>query len=993
MALEARLLAGLALALSVVYCATPIAIRVADRLHFYDHPVGYKGHAAPTPYLGGAAVVGGFLLALVALTGDWQRTLPVAGGVLLLCAVGTLDDRGHLAPLERVAVEVTLGVLLWRLGLGWDLGFGTGLDLAATCFWVVAVVNAFNLFDNMDGATSSMAGVVAAMLALVGLIEGDAWLAVASAALCGACLGFLPHNLLVSPARIFLGDGGSLPIGFAVAALAMAGAREATAEWQSLAMGLLFVGIPALDTALVVISRRRRGISVLTGGRDHLTHRTHVRMRSAKAVAVTLGAAQALVSALAIMALEGGSAAVVLLVLLYVTGVGVTVAVLDRGQEPLTAGGHPGAAALGSGRSGAPAPVAAAALLAVFAIALGLSPFARGFYESAVWAPAGLGVLAVVTAVALARPVRTERRAKLTLAAVAALGVWALLSSLWADSVEQAVAGGNRVLVYALVLGGLLLLMRTPRLAAVALAALAATGVLVAAVVTVRMLAGDASVLFLGGRLDGPLGYVNGQAACFLLALWPCVAAAEQRKSALLAGAAAGGATLLGCVVLLSQSRGAALAAVGSAAVVLALVPGRLLRAWLLLLITGGVALAAPALLDVYELAAGAAAPEDALRTAGRGALLAALGVGAVWGAMTAVPAPASRRVGAAAGAALAVLAAAVLAAGAANAGAIAGDLERQYDAFVQLDAGPAGAPEEEPTRLVSGAGNRYDYWRVAVTAWRDRPLAGYGSGNYDRPYFQWRRTSEDVRQPHSLELQVASELGLVGIGLLALAVAGVGWGAARWGRAARAPGLTRVLAVGATGIGAAWLLHASVDWTHLLPGVTGAALVAAAVLLMPVGGARATPARTSRRGRLLPAVAAGVILALAGASLSRQTMSEHFLRTAAGAIAEDPAAALRDADRTLRLDPEALGAYHIKAAALARFGEAEAATAALREGARREPGDFVTWALLGDLSVRRGQLGRAAGHYRRALALNPGDPSLRELARDPRAALSGPGR
>ncbi|MDX6723612.1 MAG: UDP-GlcNAc:undecaprenyl-phosphate/decaprenyl-phosphate GlcNAc-phosphate transferase, partial [Solirubrobacteraceae bacterium] len=159
---ETRALLGLAVALAVVYSATPLAIRVADRLQFYDKPAGYKGHARPTPYLGGAAVMAGFLLALVIVTGDWGRTLPLLGGMAVLLAVGTVDDRRNVSPLWRVAVEVALAWMLWQTGMGWDLGLGSGVDLALTIAWTVGVVNAFNLFDNMDGAASTMALVVSA---------------------------------------------------------------------------------------------------------------------------------------------------------------------------------------------------------------------------------------------------------------------------------------------------------------------------------------------------------------------------------------------------------------------------------------------------------------------------------------------------------------------------------------------------------------------------------------------------------------------------------------------------------------------------------------------------------------------------------------------------------------------------------------------------------------------------------------------------------------
>ncbi len=123
-----------------------------------------------------------------------------------------MDDRHNLSPYLRVLVEVTIGVLLSTAGLGWKLGSGPLLDAVVTGIWVVGVVNAFNLFDNMDGAASTMALVVAAGACVLGLVTGEVWVAAGSAALCGACLGFLPHNLS-SPARIFLGDGGSMPIG------------------------------------------------------------------------------------------------------------------------------------------------------------------------------------------------------------------------------------------------------------------------------------------------------------------------------------------------------------------------------------------------------------------------------------------------------------------------------------------------------------------------------------------------------------------------------------------------------------------------------------------------------------------------------------------------------------------------------------------------------------------------------------------------------------
>ena len=141
-------------------------------------------------------------------------------------------------------------------GLGWKLGGGPVIDAVVTAVWVVAVVNAFNLFDNMDGAASTMALVAAGGACVLAVVTGDTWVAVAGAALCGACLGFLPHNL-ASPARIFLGDGGSMPLGFIVAALVASAAHSAEPSSLALLVGFLLVGIPVLDTCLVIFSRTR----------------------------------------------------------------------------------------------------------------------------------------------------------------------------------------------------------------------------------------------------------------------------------------------------------------------------------------------------------------------------------------------------------------------------------------------------------------------------------------------------------------------------------------------------------------------------------------------------------------------------------------------------------------------------------------------------------------------------------------------------------------
>ena len=131
--------------------------------------------------------------------------------------------------------------------------------------------------------------------------------------------------------------------------------------------------------------------------------------------------------------------------------------------------------------------------------------------------------------------------------------------------------------------------------------------------------------------------------------------------------------------------------------------------------------------------------------------------------------------------------------------------------------------------------------------------------------------------------------------------------------------------------------------------------------------------------------------LAVAGVSLSRQGLAEHFRSSAQDALAARPADALREADRSLRLDAEAVQSYYVKAAALARFNEARGRPRRAGGGGGAEPRKFVTWALLGDLAVRTGDFREARGFYTRAHELNPLDPTLLALAENPRSALDAP--
>ena len=685
-----QLIAAGGLAVAATLAVTPVAIAVAGRMNFHDRPVGYKGHAAPTPYLGGSAVVVGFLLAALTLGGELDRLGPIIGGAAALWLLGTVDDRWPLSPRFRLVVEAGVGAALWLFGLGWSVFGNEALDLVASVVWVVGLVNAFNLMDNMDGAAGTVGAVTAIATAALAAIAGDLALAVLAAGLGGACLGFLPYNL-ARPARIFLGDGGSLLIGFVIAASLMAVPAGDEVGWSFVLAAALLAGLPVLDTTLVMVSRRRAGIPLLTGGRDHLTHRLFTRLGSPRSVAITLACIQAVLGAIAIGVTELGQGSVIVAWTVWFVAATVAVVMLEtEGWAPVRdAQPAPAPRAAKPPPRRLPLGIVEAAAIAFIVISCGLSPFLYGFYEPSVWGPITLFLLAALLGLVIARPAAPRRTALLALGGLVGLWVWSLVSSRWSESAAQAMTEANRWLLYAALLGVLVLLLRDDRLSKILVAASAAAVTAFGLYLTGYMLLGDGGSLFLGPRLNDPLGYVNGQAGYLLLGFWPLIALAERADRHWLAGLGVSGATLLAGLAVLAQTRAVIPAVVLSAVILLAIVPGRLRRVWALVAVAAGVAAALNPLLQVYDSTPAGSTPDDGtVATAAAALLLAAVVAGVVWGGAAAAWSrrrgtlrPQTRRAMALAPVAVAVLAAMVV--------VVASDpvdrIDREYQNFVEL--------------------------------------------------------------------------------------------------------------------------------------------------------------------------------------------------------------------------------------------------------------------------------------------------------------------
>jgi len=276
--------AALILALGV----TPLVRRLAFRTDMVDRPSGRKFHSDPTPLLGGLAIYAAVILALI-LFGNRFYVNQVAGiviGATLISFLGFWDDRVALPPGIKLLGQTIPVLILILTGVQIAIFEQPALNIILTFIWVLFITNAINFLDNMDGLSAGVSAVASAYFVLLAALSGQYLVGVLAAALLGACIGFLVYNF--NPASIFMGDTGSLFLGFLLAAVGIKLRFPTNIPAVTWMIPVLVLGVPILDTTLVIISRLRRGVNPLTTpGRDHLSHRL-VRMGATRREAVLL---------------------------------------------------------------------------------------------------------------------------------------------------------------------------------------------------------------------------------------------------------------------------------------------------------------------------------------------------------------------------------------------------------------------------------------------------------------------------------------------------------------------------------------------------------------------------------------------------------------------------------------------------------------------------------------------------------------------------------
>jgi UDP-GlcNAc:undecaprenyl-phosphate GlcNAc-1-phosphate transferase len=268
----------LALSLLLSIYGTPLARTAAIKFGIVDRPDGnLKSHKEPVPYLGGLAIYMAFLLSLSLTFEFTQELLGIMLGGTIIVLLGLIDDFGVLTPEVKFIGQMIAAFVLIKSGTMIYLTFiPFWLRIFLTGLWIVGITNAFNIIDVMDGLSGGIAAIAALTLSVIAMLNGKTTVAIMAVALAGSAIGFLRYNF--NPARIYMGDTGSMFLGFTLAALSIGntvGSYTRTNFFGFLAP-VLILGVPIFDMLLVMFFRYRRRQSMFHGSNDHFA----IRLRS-----------------------------------------------------------------------------------------------------------------------------------------------------------------------------------------------------------------------------------------------------------------------------------------------------------------------------------------------------------------------------------------------------------------------------------------------------------------------------------------------------------------------------------------------------------------------------------------------------------------------------------------------------------------------------------------------------------------------------------------
>lgn len=266
------------IALAVAYFVTPQVINLAIKAGALDAPDARKVHTRPIPRMGGLAIYAGFVLAILASMHVSREIMGLLAGGTVILIIGIIDDLMQLpAKVKLLGQIIAAAVLvLFDIRIEWitnpfgDMIYVEYLSIPLTIMWVVSLTNTVNLIDGLDGLAAGVSTIASVTILLVALQQNFWTVAILSAALAGSALGFLQHNF--NPAKIFMGDTGSMFLGYMLAAVSILGTVKSAAT-IALIVPIVALGLPIMDTAFAIIRRYMSGKPIFKPDKGHLHHR------------------------------------------------------------------------------------------------------------------------------------------------------------------------------------------------------------------------------------------------------------------------------------------------------------------------------------------------------------------------------------------------------------------------------------------------------------------------------------------------------------------------------------------------------------------------------------------------------------------------------------------------------------------------------------------------------------------------------------------------
>ena len=308
------------IALIVTYICTPLVRTLAVKIGAIDAPDARKVHQVSIPRLGGLASYVGYMVSLLYSVKDISSVKGLLIGSVILVAVGIWDDVKQIGPKTKLLGQIVAALMLpifdnaiHFISIGDHMLYLEYLSIPLTVFWIVGFTNIVNLIDGLDGLAAGISLIACIAICIVTLQMGQVDLACITLALAGAACGFLRYNF--NPAKIFIGDTGSMLLGYTMAAISVMGSVK-TAATVGLVVPVIVLGLPILDTLFAIVRRRINGRPVFQPDKGHLHHRLLAMGLTQKQAVLLMYAITAVLGCVSIVAAKANFTIGLLLVVL-----------------------------------------------------------------------------------------------------------------------------------------------------------------------------------------------------------------------------------------------------------------------------------------------------------------------------------------------------------------------------------------------------------------------------------------------------------------------------------------------------------------------------------------------------------------------------------------------------------------------------------------------------------------------------------------------------